>query len=146
MLFRSRDRLLKRFANPALEHRCAQIATDGSQKLPQRILMPIRERLAAGQSIELLCLSLAGWIAYLARTVRNAETLNDPLAERLGAVVQDSFDIAGLVGSIFAITEIFGADLAVIAQVRETVELHVATLESEGVEAAIASALARAGY
>lgn len=141
-----RDRLLKRFANPALEHRCAQIATDGSQKLPQRILMPIRERLAAGQSIELLCLSLAGWIAYLARTVRNAETLNDPLAERLGAAVRDSSDIAGLVASIFAITEIFGADLADIAQVRETVERHVATLESEGVEAAIASALARAGY
>src|SRR3954463_3295082 len=30
--------LLERFANPALKHRTWQIAMDGSQKLPQRLL------------------------------------------------------------------------------------------------------------
>lgn len=140
-----RDRLLKRFSNPALQHRCAQIAMDGSQKLPQRILMPIRERLANGQSIELLCLTLAGWIAYLARTARNEETLSDPLAERLQQAVRGSTDIASLVAAIFSITEIFGEDLADVALVREPVERHVALLEAEGVEPAITAALARAG-
>ena len=32
------DSLLDRFANPALQHRTWQIAMDGSQKLPQRML------------------------------------------------------------------------------------------------------------
>jgi Mannitol dehydrogenase C-terminal domain/Mannitol dehydrogenase Rossmann domain len=34
--------LIARFANPALAHRTRQIAMDGSQKLPQRLLGPIR--------------------------------------------------------------------------------------------------------
>ena len=37
------DALLKRFANAALEHRLAQIAMDGSQKLPQRLLGTIAD-------------------------------------------------------------------------------------------------------
>jgi fructuronate reductase len=40
--------LLARFANPAIRHRTWQIAMDGSQKLPQRLLSTIRERLAQG--------------------------------------------------------------------------------------------------
>ena len=32
--------LIERFRNPALHHRTWQIAMDGSQKLPQRLLAP----------------------------------------------------------------------------------------------------------
>lgn len=56
-----RVRLLARFANPALAHRCAQIAMDGSQKLPQRILDTVRDRLRAGQGIQRLALTIAAW-------------------------------------------------------------------------------------
>ena len=38
------DSLKQRFRNPALKHRTAQIASDGSQKLPQRLLAPLRDR------------------------------------------------------------------------------------------------------
>ncbi|HEY8729467.1 MAG TPA: mannitol dehydrogenase family protein, partial [Acidothermaceae bacterium] len=38
--------VLDRFANPALDHRTVQVAMDGSQKLPQRLLATIRDRLA----------------------------------------------------------------------------------------------------
>ena len=41
--------LLRRFRNPGLRHRTWQIAMDGSQKLPQRLLGTIRDRIAAGQ-------------------------------------------------------------------------------------------------
>ena len=40
-----RDALLNRFANPAIKHRTWQIAMDGSQKLPQRLLGTIRDGL-----------------------------------------------------------------------------------------------------
>ncbi|MFP1452345.1 hypothetical protein ACLB1N_13600 [Escherichia coli] len=36
------DKLIARFANPALKHKTWQIAMDGSQKLPQRMLAGIR--------------------------------------------------------------------------------------------------------
>ena len=42
------DELARRFANPALAHRTAQIANDGSQKLPQRIVESALVRLEAG--------------------------------------------------------------------------------------------------
>ena len=40
------DSLIARFSNPALKHRTWQIAMDGSQKLPQRMLDGIRVHLA----------------------------------------------------------------------------------------------------
>ncbi|MDS6632367.1 hypothetical protein QYS46_23625 [Klebsiella michiganensis] len=42
------DSLIERFSNPALKHRTWQIAMDGSQKLPQRMLEGIRVHLARG--------------------------------------------------------------------------------------------------
>jgi fructuronate reductase len=48
--------LAHRFDNPALMHRTAQIATDGSQKLPQRIIAPVLAR-ARGVAATLAALS-----------------------------------------------------------------------------------------
>jgi len=53
-----------RIGNPAIHHRCHQIGTDGSQKIVQRILNPLRERLAAGLPADCLILAAASWIAY----------------------------------------------------------------------------------
>ncbi len=43
--------LMRRFRNPALPHKTQQIAMDGSQKLPQRLLNTVRDRMAGGGSI-----------------------------------------------------------------------------------------------
>ena len=45
------DSLIERFSNPALKHRTWQIAMDGSQKLPQRMLEGIRVHLRSGQPL-----------------------------------------------------------------------------------------------
>ncbi|WP_354684710.1 mannitol dehydrogenase family protein [Cupriavidus necator] len=57
--------LLRRFRNAALEHRTAQIAMDGTQKVPVRWLPALRESVSAG--IERPCLerALAAWLHYL---------------------------------------------------------------------------------
>lgn len=140
-----RDRLLRRFANPALQHRCAQIAMDGSQKLPQRVLMPIRERLDRRQPIQLLSLTVAAWIAHVARTVQaDPADLRDPLVDRLAEAVRNSDGTAAsLVRNIFAITDIFGDDLAAKPELTDAVEAHLDRLLSQGVGSAIAAALIR---
>jgi fructuronate reductase len=80
-----RARLLARFANPALAHRTQQIAMDGTQKLPQRLVGPLRERLAAGAPVERLGLALAAWLHYLRGVdeAGHAYPLQDPLAAEL---------------------------------------------------------------
>jgi fructuronate reductase len=57
-----RDEVFRRFANPLLRHTTTQVATDGSKKLPQRLLPAVREARAAGRCPELSALALAAWI------------------------------------------------------------------------------------
>lgn len=81
-------RLITRFANPALAHRTQQIAMDGTQKLPQRLLATVRERLAGGAPITRLALAVAAWLHYL-RGVDEAQRpypVEDPLAGELAAL------------------------------------------------------------
>jgi fructuronate reductase len=79
--------LLQRFANPALAHRTLQIAMDGSQKIPQRWLNTVRDRLAQGQAISHLALALAAWLMFLRGKDDQgcALPLDDPLANELRA-------------------------------------------------------------
>ncbi|MGR3502383.1 mannitol dehydrogenase family protein [Pseudaestuariivita sp.] len=69
--------LLKRFANPAIQHLCRQIAMDGSQKLPQRILRPALAALHAGHSLDSYALPLAAWLRFAAG---EGAALQDPQA------------------------------------------------------------------
>ncbi|MEI9927910.1 MAG: hypothetical protein WDN44_09765 [Sphingomonas sp.] len=60
------DAVLGRFRNPAIRHLLAQIAWDGSQKLPYRLLDTIGEALGAGRPIDRLAVPIAAWIAFAA--------------------------------------------------------------------------------
>ncbi|MDH0094192.1 mannitol dehydrogenase family protein [Achromobacter mucicolens] len=77
--------LLNRFANPALRHQTRQIAMDGSQKLPQRLLGTVRDRLAADAPIPGLALAVAGWLHFLrgADEAGRVYEVQDPMAQAL---------------------------------------------------------------
>jgi fructuronate reductase len=60
-----RAALLNRFANPRMHHRLDQIAADGSQKLPVRILPTLRLERAAGRLPQGAVRALAAWIGHL---------------------------------------------------------------------------------
>ncbi|WP_022681691.1 mannitol dehydrogenase family protein [Sphingobium bisphenolivorans] len=96
--------VLRRFRNPAIEHLLSQIAWDGSQKLPYRLLGTIRDRLASGGEIQRLILPIAAWLRFIAHAARHDLTITDPLADRLLAAGDDW-------QAIVAMPEIFG-DLA----------------------------------
>ena len=49
------DSIVARYHNPAIRHLLAQIAWDGSQKLPMRLLPVIETNLISGRSIEKCC-------------------------------------------------------------------------------------------
>ncbi|MFP5077756.1 mannitol dehydrogenase family protein [Rhizobium sp. YIM 134829] len=85
--------LTERFDNPALKHRTAQIANDGSQKLPQRIIAVALARLAAGGSADHLALVPAAWLA--AAKARNAGLPAAGFTDPLDEVLAEIFDGAG---------------------------------------------------
>ena len=75
--------ILKRFRNPAIRHALAQIAWDGSQKLPFRLLGTIQDNLRAGRPIDRLCVPIAAWMHFVRRKAVDGEEVVDPLAKRL---------------------------------------------------------------
>ncbi len=108
-------RLIERFENPSLRHRTWQIAMDGSQKLPQRLLATARERLAAGAPIPRLALAVAGWMRYVTAVDEKGRAIDvrDPLAARLKAIADAAGpDAARLAPALLSVREIFGDDLA----------------------------------
>jgi fructuronate reductase len=60
-----RSALIERWSNPRIQHRLAQIAADGSLKLPVRILPVLRAERAAGRMPAGAVGVVAAWIAHL---------------------------------------------------------------------------------
>ena len=119
---------LARIRNPAIRHRCHQIGTDGSQKIAQRILDPLRERLAAGQGAELLILSAASWMAYvLAGGKRFGARWAplDPWAETVIAIGNRAGAFLDIARETLTLAPIFGMDLARRPDVAKAVAQHL---------------------
>ena len=102
------ESILTRYHNKHIRHLLSQIAWDGSQKIPFRILNTIRDRLAAGASIDLLAMPVAAWILFIVKRVNEGIAITDPMAEKLSALVlshQHNFE--GLVDEIVSLREVF---------------------------------------
>lgn len=133
-----RDQLLKRYANPSLKHKTAQISMDGSLKLPPRILGVIADRIAAGQSFNRLALAVAAWMRFLLCKSEAGQTysVNDPMAERLTALAaQTGGDNAKLVETLLAVREIFPQELATNPQVVAAIRAAADSLQANGAKA-----------
>lgn len=87
--------LLARFTNPALEHRLAQIAMDGSQKIPQRWLATLAENAAAGRQCPAILTAIGAWIRHLHGC---NGPVSDPLAAKLGAAATGNDPVGALFG------------------------------------------------
>lgn len=134
------EALSARFDNPAIRHRTAQIANDGSQKLPQRIIATALERQESGATINHLMLVPAAWIAACEQRGKALASglFTDPLDPALSkifagggsaqATVEAIFDAAG-----FAVGQRRGAALV------KRAARHLDLLRSGGVAAALNS-------
>ncbi|SPZ65482.1 Mannitol 2-dehydrogenase [Serratia quinivorans] len=107
------DSLLARYRNAALKHRTWQIAMDGTQKLPQRMLDAIRWHLAQGSDFSCLALGVAGWMRYVGGKDEQGRTIeiNDPLSERLADLVGNSREGPERVLALLQLDTVFGHDL-----------------------------------
>jgi len=104
-----RQDLLERFRNPSLNHQLHQIAMDGSQKLPQRLLGTIRARLAENLPIPCLSFAIAGWFHYLKEHTDDGVDYRicDPLAVLLREAANNEVDP---VQALLNIKAVFGEE------------------------------------
>jgi len=130
-----RDALLGRFANPGLKHRTWQIAMDGSQKLPQRLLGTIRGRLAKRLPVVRAALGVAAWMRYVTGFDERGREIDvkDPLAKRLRLIANSAGAAPqALVDGLLGITEVFGNDLARNDIFRSLLISHLTSLFDHG--------------
>lgn len=105
--------LITRFINPALKHQTWQIAMDGSQKLPQRMVEPLLYHLRKGSDYSALALGVAGWMRYVSGQDEAGNTIDvrDPLLPRFQAIYAEHGLDSAVVKPLLAIESIFGTEL-----------------------------------
>jgi fructuronate reductase len=131
--------LLKRFANPALHHRTWQIAMDGSQKLPQRLLGTMQDRLRLGLPIDTHALAVAGWMRYVTARDENGKAIDvrDPLAAELASIAAKAGPVADrLAPALLDVRSIFG-ELGDDTTMRSAVTRALAQLYEVGARQAV---------
>lgn len=126
------DALYARFTNTAIHHRTWQIAMDGSQKLPQRLLGTLAETLAAGREAPALTLAVAAWMRYASGTDEAGKAIDvrDPMADRFQTIAGLAPTVEQRVAAFLALREVFSKELA--AKLHGPVSAAAASLWSQG--------------
>jgi fructuronate reductase len=129
------DRLLHRYANAAIRHRTWQIAMDGSQKLPQRILGTLAENRAAGRDCPGLILAVAAWVRYVGGIDEQGAPIDvrDPLAASLRALCVGPPETR--VANLLSVADVFPRALG--AAIAPDVTAALLSLEADGARRAV---------
>lgn len=112
------DAILARFRNPAVRHLLSQIAWDGSQKLPFRLIGTIADNLISGGRVDRLCLPVAAWMRFTHRQVEAGQALVDPLSSQIARAASPRADAAAEVAQYLQLTEVFPPALTTNAEFR----------------------------
>jgi fructuronate reductase len=120
-----RQALLERFANPRVRHLLAQIAPDGSIKLPVRIVPALRAERAEGR-MPLGCATvLAAWVLHLRG---QGAPLKDPGAGPAVTAATAADDETAVAGVLDTLADGLGADRDLVATIVE----RLGTLTEDG--------------
>lgn len=133
------EKLIERFSNPSLKHRTWQIAMDGTQKLPQRMLDSIRWHIKHNSDFSLLALGVAGWMRYVGGIDDHKQIidLRDPMLDELKKLVTDSDDGIERVNALLTLNAVFGSDLPNNSLFKDKVTQHYLCLMEKGAKQTI---------
>ncbi len=138
--------LIARYRDPSIRHRLWQIAMDGSQKLPQRILRTIQDRLSQGETPVGLCLVVAAWMRYVGGVDENGAPIDvrDPLVDRLRTASDNAEGPDEKVAAFLSMREVFGEQLASDQRFRSAVTAWLEHLSEHGARASVRAYLKNA--
>ena len=129
--------LFDRYANPNIHHRTWQIAMDGSQKLPQRMLGTLQDTHQEGRDAPMLCVAIAAWMRYVGGVDEQGQPIEvvDPMAAQLRALSDAQQTPQDIVSALLSVREIFPKDAA--ERLTKPVSHAAQALWTKGVRAAI---------
>lgn len=133
------EKLIERFSNPSLKHRTWQIAMDGTQKLPQRILDSIRWHIKHNSDFSLLALGVAGWMRYVGGIDDHKQVIDirDPMVDELKKLVAESDEGVERVNSLLSLEAVFGSDLPANSLFRKKITENYLSLMKKGAKQTI---------
>lgn len=134
-----RNALMRRFANRALRHRLRQIAIDGSQKLPQRLVAPAAELIARGKKPRAIALAIAGWMQWQSGRDDKGKAfeVDDPLSSTTARLLSTSDEAAEQARSLLSLGSIFPPALSNDRVFTQLVAKHLEHLKRFGARATI---------
>lgn len=119
------QQLIARFCNPEIAHETYQIAMDGSEKLPQRILIPAVYALQQQQDIAPFAYAAAAWMRYCVGVKSDGicYELRDPREAEIRELLRRAEPgAAGISRALHALPEFFPNDLLESALWQSAVE------------------------
>lgn len=132
--------LLSRFANRSIRHLTYQVAMDGTEKLPQRILAPLAETLEAKGDGTPFSFAIAAWMRYCMGVTDQGTRydLRDPREERIVALVREAGRDPGRIYD--ALSGVFGSVSIGDEAVRDSVIRLLGSMIEQDMKGAIAQA------
>lgn len=134
------EALLARFASPAIAHELRQIAMDGTEKLPQRILMPACEALSGGENGRMFAFVAAAWMRYCLGVSEAGVPyiLDDPRAAEIAVRVRGlETDAPALAHALLTMPGLFPAALLRSSAWTQQVIDQLAVMLSQGMRQAM---------
>jgi fructuronate reductase len=136
------ESVLTRFSNAAMGHRTLQVAMDGSQKLPQRVLHTVLDRRSAGGVPRWGALMVAAWMRFVQGVADDGRSLplDDPLAADIRARLAASpCTPEGVVDALLGLSTVFDPELAADETVRSLLVEWLTALTKHGVAATLSA-------
>ena len=133
-----RRTLMKRFGNAALGHRLQQIAMDGSQKLPQRLVGPALELIERGRPYATVAFAIAAWIRCQSGRSDGGGNIRveDPLESTTARLYGSMTDPKELAAAMLGLEAVFPSRLARDDAFVSQVMSHLDALQRLGAKAA----------
>ncbi|MDW6024932.1 mannitol dehydrogenase family protein [Mesorhizobium sp. BAC0120] len=138
-LARYADELVERFANPAIAHQTYQIAMDGTQKLPQRLVEPAIIALKRGLPLDAYAFAVAAWMRYVLGTKESGEkySLRDPREAEIAKLIDGVSDAGSIVDRLLGLSGLFPEELTGSEKWRGAVKGRLEMMLAKGMRAAI---------
>ncbi len=134
--------IITRFTNSKVPYKTSQVACDGSQKLPQRLIKPLEELNNKHNIVSSnICFVVAAWCRFLeGRDSKGQQfTINDPLAGSLCKIANSKLNERECVISLLTESKVASDELLANNDVIDEVIKHLQNIHRLGISSVLAA-------
>ncbi|WP_104398530.1 mannitol dehydrogenase family protein [Vibrio penaeicida] len=133
--------LITRFENPNIVHLLSQIAMDSSQKIPVRIIQPMRLLQEQGEPVDTHIFLLSAWVRFVEQFFQDG--FSDPKSENLATllVLRDQHEPKVWCRNVLVASGFFNRDDVLLTQLLPAISDGYTQIKTQGMEDALTALL-----